>query len=360
MNLSFPHMASYSVPIEMFLRFVFPRHNVILPPTTTEKTVALGAKHSPDFVCAPFKYNLGNYIEALEAGADVLFGAGGGCRYGYYGELHEEILKSLGYKFSFVNLFSCGTSLPSLYKTCKRFGTPLGLPSFVYYALLTIKIIKLMDDFDVFIRENIGFEKEKGSFAALRKEFLKDIKSTKNFRSLFALKKNYRAKFATVPLCVPKNPLRIGLIGELYGLMEPAANFGLERMLAQYNASLTRFVNLSYLLFDAKKEVTRLIKKSEGYLKYHIGADGTASVANGRKLAAEGYDGLIHIKPFGCTPEVNAMPVLMNISEDYKIPVLYLSFDSQNSETGIKTRIEAFCDMLTMKKEKENEILLGS
>jgi len=44
------------------------------------------------------------------------------------------------------------------------------------------------------------------------------------------------------------------------------------------------------------------------------------------------------------------MPIVAKVSEDYKIPVLYFSFDSQTSETGIKTRIEAFYDMLSMKK----------
>jgi benzoyl-CoA reductase/2-hydroxyglutaryl-CoA dehydratase subunit BcrC/BadD/HgdB len=46
------------------------------------------------------------------------------------------------------------------------------------------------------------------------------------------------------------------------------------------------------------------------------------------------------------------MPVLQNISRDYKMPILYFSFDSQTSETGIKTRLEAFIDMITMRKEK--------
>jgi benzoyl-CoA reductase/2-hydroxyglutaryl-CoA dehydratase subunit BcrC/BadD/HgdB len=49
-------------------------------------------------------------------------------------------------------------------------------------------------------------------------------------------------------------------------------------------------------------------------------------------------------------PEVNAMSALHRISKDYKIPIMYFSFDSQTSETGIKTRIEAFHDMLIMKK----------
>lgn len=47
------------------------------------------------------------------------------------------------------------------------------------------------------------------------------------------------------------------------------------------------------------------------------------------------------------------MPSLQNISNDYKIPILHFSFDSQTSETGIKTRLEAFYDMLIQRKEKQ-------
>ena len=70
----------------------------------TQRTAELGGRYSPEFVCSPFKFNLGNYLEALEQGANVLFQTGLGCRYGYYGELQEQILRDLGYQFRFVCL----------------------------------------------------------------------------------------------------------------------------------------------------------------------------------------------------------------------------------------------------------------
>ena len=50
-------------------------------------------------------------------------------------------------------------------------------------------------------------------------------------------------------------------------------------------------------------------------------------------------------------PEMDIIPVLHNISADYKIPILYLSYDTQTSDTGIETRLEAFYDMIDMRKE---------
>lgn len=70
-------MGNYYIPIENLLKHIFKDHKIMPPPKITKKTLELGSKYSPDFVCVPFKYNLGNFIEALENGANVLMQAGG-------------------------------------------------------------------------------------------------------------------------------------------------------------------------------------------------------------------------------------------------------------------------------------------
>ena len=102
-KISFPHMGNYYIPVSYLIKNIT-HQEVIIPPKITKRTIELGSINSPDFVCSPFKYNLGNYIEALEQGANILAQAGGGCRYGYYAELQEKILKDLGYNFKFINL----------------------------------------------------------------------------------------------------------------------------------------------------------------------------------------------------------------------------------------------------------------
>jgi len=135
--------------------------------------------------------------------------------------------------------------------------------------------------------------------------------------------------------------------------MEPFSNFYIENELAKKGIEVHRFVTVSSILHDAfsfGSHLKTFQKGTKPYLKYHIGAHGTESVARAYQLIKSGFDGIIHIKPFGCMPEVNAMPALHNISKDYKIPIIYFSFDSQTSEAGIKTRIEAFHDMLLAKR----------
>lgn len=46
------------------------------------------------------------------------------------------------------------------------------------------------------------------------------------------------------------------------------------------------------------------------------------------------------------------MPILEKISNDYQIPIIYFSLDSQDGEVGIDTRLEAFYDMIVQKKEQ--------
>lgn len=113
-------MGNYYIPASYFFKHAF-NVNVLKSPKITSKTIELGSKNSPDFVCAPFKYTLGTMIEGLEKGADVLLQMGGGCRYGYYSELQEKILKDLGYEFTLINFVTAGKiDIKNIYKELKK------------------------------------------------------------------------------------------------------------------------------------------------------------------------------------------------------------------------------------------------
>ncbi|PKM61918.1 MAG: hypothetical protein CVU97_06665 [Firmicutes bacterium HGW-Firmicutes-21] len=351
--ISFPHMGNYHIPIEILLRMVFKEHIVMTAPKITKKTLEIGSRHSPDFVCVPFKYNLGNFIEALDKGANVLIQSGGGCRYGYYAEIQELILKDLGYEFEFIKLIGGDLSPVNLYRNCKRIGTTLSFHRFLYCFLLIIKMVRLIDETEAYIRENIGFEVKQNSFDKLHGEFFEELKTVRNFSRLHNIRKKYSCLFRSIEIKKPPNCLKVGVVGELYTIMEPFCNYFLEKELAQNNIQVSRYITVTFLLFEKTRRTKKTLKAAGKYLKYTIGADGTDSVERSKTLAERGYDGIIHLKPFGCMPEVNAMPMLQNISKDYKIPILYFSFDSQTSETGVRTRLEAFYDMLIMKKEFE-------
>ena len=353
--VSFPHLGDYYIPIQYLLKKTT-NLKVIPSPPITKKTIDLGSKYSPDFVCIPFKYNLGNFIETMDNGANILLQAGGGCRYGYYKEVQETILRDLGYKFDFYTLTpNDGFTVKHLYQTFKKLNPDLSIIKFINYIPLTLLMINYIDNIDDYIRLNIGFEEEKNSFINLKKEMLKDFTSCNNFISLTYNYFKYKRKFKKIRVNKQKDCLKIGVIGELYTSMEPFASYFLEMELAKMNIQVKRFTNVTYLLIKKRFKKKKMLKYASEYIKYPIGADGLDNVYRTKKLIKEGYDGLIHIKPFGCTPEVGAIPIIKNVCNDYKMPIIFFSFDNQTSMEGIKTRLEAFYDMLKMKKENKNE-----
>ena len=46
------------------------------------------------------------------------------------------------------------------------------------------------------------------------------------------------------------------------------------------------------------------------------------------------------------------MGVINKLCKEYDVPVSFYSFDANTSEVGFKTRLEAFYDMIEMRKEK--------
>jgi len=346
LKISFPRMGNYDVPFRYFFSRVFDAE-VIIPPAITKKTMELGAMHSPDFVCAPFKFNLGNYLEALEQGADTLIQFGGLCRLGYYGELHEQILRDLGYDFDFINLAGLRIRNPkSVWDVFKTYNENLSLETLANTLPTTYTMVKQMDELEKHIRKNIGFE-TKGEYDRLYKAYLTDASQVNNKKELKRLYHHYHKEIKSVKINLPKNLLKVGIIGEFYTVMEPFANHFLEKELAQMQIYVTRNLNASTTVFH--HDVPKLLKRVQHYVKYDIGATGVDTINAALSFARHNYDGLIHVKSFGCMPEIDAMSILQNISHDCKIPILYLTFDTQTSETGIKTRLEAFHDMILMR-----------
>ena len=347
-KISFPRIGNYNTPFAHFIRRVF-EGETINPPTNTKKTLEIGSMHSPDFVCAPFKYILGNYIEALELGADTLLQFGGPCRLGYYGELHEQILRDLGYEFSFINFAGMNVKKPkTVWDILKRYNPTISLNTIVTATSLSYEMVKQMDELERFIRKFIGFEKTPGLFEKHYNSYMSDIEHIKDKKELKRVYRHYSRQIKKVDVVLPKQLLRVGVIGEYYTIMEPFSNHFLEKELAKMKIYVTRNMNISSTIFHRK--VPRILKRLSQYVRYDIGATGIDTVNSALSFARRGYDGLIHVKSFGCMPEIDAMTILQNIAHDYKIPILYLSFDTQTAEAGIKTRLEAFHDMILMRK----------
>lgn len=344
-------MGNYDVPAKYLLGNIL-NAEIIDVPRITNKTVELGTRYSPDFICSPFKYTLGSLIEGLDMGANILVQYGGGCRYGYYSELQKQILKDLGYKFTIINLITAGkTDIKRIYKELKKINH-INIFKSLHVAMNAVLMVKCMDKVDDYIRKNAGFEIEKGSFNDMKKEYLKDLSKTKGILNTFRIYKKYTKLFKNIEINKPANPIRIGIIGELYTIMEPFSNYNLEDKLINSGIEVTRFTNVNYLLFKKRKYIRKKLKKSS-YIKNKMGADAADNICRTELMCKENYDGIIHIKSSFCTPEIGAMPIINKICLKYNMPVLFMSFDTMTSEVGVNTRLEAFTDMLEMRHKND-------
>lgn len=345
-------MDNYHIPVKYLLNNCL-NIKVLKPLKITNKTIELGSKNSPEFVCMPFKYTLGSFIEDLNRGANILLQAGGGCKYGYYAELQEQILKDLGYDFIYINFNNGGNyQIKKIYSLIKKIDLSFKITKFIKYITITIKMVKYMDKIDDYIRKNIGFEVVPNSFIDLQKEMFKEFSRVKSLFKLRKLYKKYSKLFKAIPIDKPKKLLKVGIIGELYTIMEPYANYFLEMELAKMHIEVKRYTNVYYLLFQKRKQSKKHLKYIKEYVKYKMGADATDNIARCKFLCENNYDGIIHIKSSFCTPEIAAMPIISKVARDYNVPIIYFSFDSNTSEVGIKTRLEAFYDMLEMRQKK--------
>lgn len=349
-KVAFPLFSHYNIPIRFFVENALHADYINQPPMT-RRTMEIGAKYSPDMVCTPFKTVLGSSIEALEAGADTLIVPFGLCRLGYYGELAEQILRDLGYRFEMINMAEYTTGHAIDYLKCFRtFKNRVKPVRFTQLALTTIKMAEYLDEMESVYYENVGFEKNKGEYEKTFKNFYADMKAAKDAAAIEAAYGKCRTAFSEIPIEKDQFPLRVGVIGEYFTVMDAFSNCDLEKMLADMGVEVHRWLNVTHRNIRYPGEKNLHVRISD-LCSYEMGPTSTANIWCARDYAERGFDGLIHVKSAGCTPEIDIMPVLREISEQYDIPILFLTYDTETATAGLMTRLEAFYDMIRMRKK---------
>ena len=111
------------------------------------------------------------------------------------------------------------------------------------------------------------------------------------------------------------------------------------------------------LRIDPNRELKckRAKKDAEPYWACGTGGEDQVSIGHALGAAGRGYDGIIHLMPFGCMPETAALPVLESVSKKGGLPLLNISLDEHSGQAGVATRIEAFIDLLEQQKIKGKE-----
>jgi len=157
---------------------------------------------------------------------------------------------------------------------------------------------------------------------------------------------------------VPQDPTRqviqVGIVGEIYVLLEPAINLEIEEILGNLGVEVDRSIYLTGWARDAtvghKDDFKTL---ATPYLGATIGGHGQESIGHTIMYAQQGFGGVVQLAPFTCIPEIVTKTIMPKVTHDYGIPVLTFFLDEQTGKAGMQTRLEAFVDMLKRKQRTE-------
>ncbi|CFX51857.1 Uncharacterized [Syntrophomonas zehnderi OL-4] len=362
MKVTFPHMGNMHVALKTVFKGL--KIESVPPPPITKRTLELGVKYSPEFACMPMKINVGNFIEALELGADtiVMGGGWGPCRFGLYAQVEKDILKDLGFDFNMVILEAPDSKISELFKQLKSLGQNVSL----LQALKTLKLAWNKLDAIEIVEKNLEYFLprviEKARADKLYQEAIESIDRADGKNQCY--KAAFEAAKAMQELPTEnQEPLKIGLVGEIYTILEPAANFEIIKLLGYMGVEVERSIYLtdwiSAHLFGGyikKTDHKSIIASAQPYLNYWVGGHGQETIGSTVGFARQKCDGVIQIAPLTCMPEIVAQAILPTVSVKEDIPCMTLWFDELSGTAGIQTRLEAFTDMIYRRKYRASNL----
>lgn len=361
MKVTFPHMGNAWIAIQTLFESL--DIEVVVPPFNSKRTLNLGIKLSPESACLPLKLNLGNYIEAAAQGADtiVITGGIGPCRFGLYGEMEQQILRDAGYNYEVVVLEPPDGSILGLFKRIRylagKHNSWIRITKALGFAYRKCVAVDRVEDLIHAARPRLPQVQETEELYQEAKRRLSLTMTDKGIEETVRWVQESigeRLREAGRSAGNFREPLRIGIIGEIYTILDPYTSGDVEQYLGRLGVEVDRSIYLSgwtgghiFLgLASGYRSLKSYPQYAKPYLPHFVGGHGQETVGAAVKFAQGGYDGIIQIFPLTCMPEIVAASVLPQIQEAYKVPIMTLIVDEHSGQAGIHTRLEAFVDLL--------------
>ncbi|HHV56531.1 MAG TPA: CoA protein activase [Firmicutes bacterium] len=360
MKVTFPHMGHIYIPLRAF--FTALGVEVVVPPPVSRETLSLGTRYAPEFACLPLKVNVGNFLEAARKGADTVVMAGGvgPCRFGYYAQVEQEILRDLGVNLRMVVLEPPQGHWRELRQGLRDITGGAGLREIWRAGRLAWRKLTVLDELEHEVHRARAQEGERGATTRAWQRILHQVDEAGSVPEVEEAARRGKVLLKALPRREGEAPLRIGIVGEIYTVLEPAVNLELERVLGEMGAIVERSIYLSdwvktnlvlhSLHLRDDREEYRL---AAPYLGHFVGGHGLESISWTVRYARAGFDGVIQLAPLTCMPEIVAESILPEVSRDVGIPVLTFMLDEHASEVGVRTRLEAFYDLLCARRRQK-------
>jgi predicted nucleotide-binding protein (sugar kinase/HSP70/actin superfamily) len=357
-RVALPHLGTAYVAYRAFFGDL--GVDIVVPPTCNQRTLDLGTQYSPEFVCTPFKLILGNFIEAIEHGADMLLTAEStGCRLGYYARLQKRILEDLGYRARVEVILPLADPLRGFLKNLRYITHGASLRRILAAMRFALAKLGAADELERLVERVRAREVMQGNADALWHRAIDAIDEAGDLDAVERVRSEWMEALQEVPTVPGRRPLRVGIVGEFYVLLETFINMNIEVELGRRGVEVERAVYVSRwtqtdwilkaLAFNANVELERA---AAPYLKRNVSGDGQRTIGESVLYAQKGYDGLIHLTPFPCIPEIVAQNIFPAMTEDIQTPLLSIVLDENTGRTGVLTRLEAFIDLLQRRRAR--------
>lgn len=358
-KITFPHIAESYRAFKMLLEDL--DNEVVLPPRPSKKTLNLGVQYAPEFACLPLKILLGTYLETIEKGANMIVTTGGvgPCRAGQYAQVHMEILRELGYDLEWV-VFEPPKLYPLdfLRKVKRLNANRLSYRAVIECIKRAWQKLKALDNLEKLSHVIRPREIKQGDTTRTYRKVLNWVDQAYTAEEIKEAEVAAVEEMQKIPQDQNRLIVKVGIVGEIYVLLEPASNLEIEETLGNLGVEVERSMFLTGWTRDNTiKETAELMSVKEAaapYLPELIGGHGRDSVGHTVLYAKRGFDGVIQLAPFTCIPEIVARTILTAVTRDYDIPVLTFFLDEQTGKAGMNTRLEAFVDLMKRKKLHAN------
>jgi len=370
MTLTFPHLGNAYIIAKALLDDFDAQY--VIPPFNTNKTLEIGSKYCSEANCLPFKLFVGNMLQAKELGADAMLMTGGcgPCKLGYFGEMLKKTASDIGIEMEIITLEVPDQGLAELASRIKKVSGTSNFIDIARVANAAKNVAIQVDNLEKLARAKRARQLEIGSVDKIYRSFQQDIRNIKGSRNVLKFIKQTENDLNKVLLRENARPLKVGFVGEIYTTIEPYANFELEKLLGNMGVEIERKVTISqWIINDMLRKGLHLPKDSshekaaKAYLGKIVGGHAHHTIGNSIIHAKDGYDGVIHLYPLGCMPEIVSQAILPAVEEDYQIPIMTIIRDEMTGEAGFTTRVEAFVDLLKKRREEhidgQNKLLYG-
>ena len=221
--------------------------------------------------------------------------------------------------------------------------------------------LRAMDRAEELAHRLRAVEREQGTINRLLDRFLRQLAPTRTRAAIRRLEQEFLEEAAAIET-EDTRPLRVRIAGEIWVVLEQSVTRDIERWLGGRSAprvwvgrehSATQWLQTHvFTEREARRREQEVLAAAQPWLAHPVGGHGQFTIGQVALARQEGMDGVLHIFPFTCMPEIIAQNIIVRVADELDTPVLTYIVSEQTGEAGMETRLESFLDLLEERREQ--------